>query len=130
MTPWLDILTKLNEGERSDLTAWFSKLSKKEQESVASVLTQTSLERIRLLLSVSADERIPLFLVEKSISDKTGDTLSSFIRWETERTAEGLERANQRVAEHRRRWSGAIKPRRHWHRRGFLGRLLGIDIPF
>ena len=70
MQPLIDIIAQLNEGERNDFTSWFSSLSGKEREAVASVLARTTLDRIRTILSISAENRVALFLVQTDSSEE------------------------------------------------------------
>jgi hypothetical protein len=63
MQPLIDIIEQLGEDERIAFTSWFSSLSVKEREAVASVIAKTTLERIRTLLSIPAENRVALFLV-------------------------------------------------------------------
>ena len=70
MEPLIDVLAQLSDNERNDFTSWFSSLSKKERDSVASVLARTSIERLRVVLSVPEEQRISLFLVPYNASEE------------------------------------------------------------
>ena len=76
MQPLIDILAQLNEDERNDFTSWFSSLGKKERESVASVLAQTTIDRVRTILSVPKEDRIALFLVQKNVFQRAFDSVN------------------------------------------------------
>jgi hypothetical protein len=62
--PMIDVLAQLNEKEREDFSSWFAGLTQKERKSVASVLARTSVERVRTILGIPAENRISMFLVE------------------------------------------------------------------
>ena|SRR5437867_6644766 len=66
MQPLFDVLAQLNQQERDDFTGWFAGLSQKDRAAVASVFASTTVDRVRTLLSIPAQNRVALFLVKKN----------------------------------------------------------------
>jgi hypothetical protein len=90
MEPLIDILAELNQDERSDFTLWFSGLTTKERDRVASLLANTTLKRIRTVLSIPASQRVAFFGVPYTKTEELGHR----IRAERERLGEELENSS------------------------------------
>jgi hypothetical protein len=101
MEPLIDILAQLNESERNDFTSWPAHLTSKERTSVASVLARTTIDRIRTLLTITPEDRIALFLVERNSFEEALDRFQRHRR-ETNKQIEESP-VVQRMKENRKR---------------------------